>query len=92
MVAVNGWYEGGGGMSVQSIWILYGEMGKEFSPDVIQPLLENIDRRDGSKDLIPAFHRKGRFSPPAVALILGCPLRPRRVERGITFLGPYRFI
>ncbi len=32
-------------MSVQSIGVLYGEMGTGFRPNVIQPFLENIDRQ-----------------------------------------------
>ncbi len=56
-------------------WVFsqYEEMGKAFCPNVFQPLLENIDRRrckDGSRDLFPVFHRRGRLSPPAVALTL----------------------
>ncbi len=53
-----------------------GEMGKDFCPNVLQPFLENIDRRscnDGSRELIPAFHnphRKCRPSPSAVARTL----------------------
>ncbi len=42
-------------MSVQ----LMGEMGKEFCPYFLRPVLENIDRRssnDGSRELIPVFH------------------------------------
>ncbi len=48
----NAWYESGGAeelgsgeMSVQSKGILYGEMGKDFCPNFIEHLLENIDRR-----------------------------------------------
>ncbi len=61
--------KGGGGLSVQSM----GEMGKDFCPNVLQPFIENIDRRscnNGSRELIPQFynaHRKSRPSPPAVA-------------------------
>ncbi len=49
------------------------EMGKEFRPNLLQPFLENIDRRscnDGSRELIPAFcnpHRKCQHSPSAVS-------------------------
>ncbi len=45
-----GWEE----MSFQSI----SEMGKDFCPNVLQPFLENIDRRssnDGSRELILVF-------------------------------------
>ncbi len=51
-------------------------MGKDFCPDILQPLLENFDRRssnDGSRELIPIFydfHRKSGASPPAVARTL----------------------
>ncbi len=61
-----------GGVSVQSM----GEMGKDFCPNVLQPFLENIDRRscnDGSRELIPIFHnphRKCRPSPSVVARTL----------------------
>ncbi len=44
-----------GEMSVQSM----GEMGKGFSPNFLQPFLENIDRgscNDESRKLIPVFH------------------------------------
>ncbi len=66
--------EKGGWVSVQSM----GEMGKDFCPNFLQPILENIDRRscnDGSRELIPAFHnphRKCRPSPPTVARTLEC--------------------
>ncbi len=59
-------------MSVQSL----GEIGKDFCPNVLQPFLETIDRRncnDGSRELSPVFHnpeRKGRPSPSAVARTL----------------------
>ncbi len=45
-------------------------------------LLHRRSRNDASRELIPVLHNshlKGRPSPPAVALILECPLRPRRV-------------
>ncbi len=63
-------------MIVQSIGVLYGEMGKDFCPNFIQHFLENIDRRsrnDGGCKLIPVFHNSHRkFQPslPAVALTL----------------------
>ncbi len=41
MKTVNGWYAGGKGVSVQSM----GEMGKDFCPNFLQPLLENVDER-----------------------------------------------
>ncbi len=78
MITVNGWCTGGKGgggrgkgegMSVQAM----GEMGKDFCPKILQPFLENIDRRscnDGSRELIPVFHnphRKCRPSPSVVA-------------------------
>ncbi len=79
MITVNGWCAGGkggrrkgGGVSVQSM----GEMGKNFCPNILQPFLENIDRRscyDGGRELIPIFHiphRKCRPSPSAVARTL----------------------
>ncbi len=53
-----GWEEGEEGnaeMSVQSM----REMEKDFCPKLLQPFLENIDRRscnDGSWELIPVFH------------------------------------
>ncbi len=59
-------------MSIQSM----GEMGKDFCPNVLQPFLENIDRRscnDGSRKLIPVFHnphRKWRPSPSSVWTVL----------------------
>ncbi len=61
-----------GKVSVQSM----GEMEKDFSPDVIQPFLANIDGRnykDGSRERISLFHnphRKSLFSPSEVALTL----------------------
>ncbi len=52
--------EGGNGeMSVQSM----GEMGKNFSPNFLQPFLENIDRKscnDGIRELVPVFHNPNR--------------------------------
>ncbi len=63
---------GDGEMSVQSM----GEIGKDFCPNILQPFLENIDRRscnDGSRELIPVFcnpHLKGRPSPSTVTRIL----------------------
>ncbi len=68
---------GGGGsekgcVSVQSL----GEMGKDFCPSFLQPLLENVDRmsfNDGSRERVPVFHnphRKCRPSPSAVARTL----------------------
>ncbi len=59
-------------MSVQSM----GKMGKDFCPNVVQPFLENIDRRscnDGSRELFPISHnphRKGQPSRVAVARAL----------------------
>ncbi len=61
--------ERGVGVSVQSI----GEVGNYFCLNLLQPFLENIDRRncnDGSRELILVFynpHRKCRTSPSAVA-------------------------
>ncbi len=56
MVTVNGWCAGGvGGTSVQSM----GEMEKDFCPNVLQSLLEIVNRRkcnDGSRELILVFH------------------------------------
>ncbi len=55
-------------MSVQSM----EEMGKDISPNLLQPFLEKIDRRscdDGSRELILVLHnphRKGQPSPSAV--------------------------
>ncbi len=49
-------------VSVQSMW----EMGKDFCPNLLQPFLENIDRRscnDGSRELIPVFHNPHRKMP-----------------------------
>ncbi len=75
---VNGWGGGGIGgnvyeeMRVQSI----RDMGKDFCPIVLQPFLENIDRRscnDESRELIPVFHiphRKCRPSSSVVARTL----------------------
>ncbi len=65
---------GGGkwGGSVQSM----GEMGNNFCPNLLQPFLENIDRRscnDGSWELIPVFHnphQNCRLSASAVARTL----------------------
>ncbi len=40
-----------------------GEMGKEFCPNLLQPFLENIDRRncyDGNRELIPVLHNPYR--------------------------------
>ncbi len=65
MITVNGWCADGKGgvgergirVSVQSM----GEMGKDFCPNFLKALLENIDRRscnDGSWELIPIFHFK----------------------------------
>ncbi len=85
MMTVNGWYEGRGGggvskrigeMSDPLIMVLHGEIWKDFRPNVVQPLLENIDRRscnDGNCKLIPVFfdsNRKGRTPSPATALTL----------------------
>ncbi len=59
MINVDGWCAGGMGgneeMSVQSM----AEMGKDFCKNLLQPLLENMNRRnrnDGSRELIPVFH------------------------------------
>ncbi len=41
-------------MIVQSM----GEIGKDFGPNFLQPILETIDRRscnDGNRELIPVF-------------------------------------
>ncbi len=63
-------------MSVRSLVVSYGEMEKDVCPNVLQPFIENIDKRrhnDGSRKLIPIFHgplRKDRSSPPAMALTL----------------------
>ncbi len=46
-----------------------GKMGKDFCPNVFQPLPEKFERRscnDGSRELIPV----GRSSPPAMGLTL----------------------
>ncbi len=53
-------------MSVQSIGVSNGGMEKDFCPNLIQPFLENIDRKDrndGGQKLYPVFrnlHRKGQ--------------------------------
>ncbi len=47
MGAVNGWYVGGG-EGVRGIWemsVQPKEMGKDFCPNFLQPLLENFDKR-----------------------------------------------
>ncbi len=61
----------------------FESMEKDFCPNVLQTLLENINRRscnDGSRELIPVFHNPllRRWLAPWGTL-LGCPLRPRRV-------------
>ncbi len=73
--------KGIGEMIVQSM----GEMGKDFSPNCLQPVLENIDKRgsqDGSRELIPVFHnphQKCTPSPLEVAHTLEYLFRPLRV-------------
>ncbi len=58
-----------------------GEMGKDFCPNVLQPFLENIDRRsynDGSLGLIPVFHNPPPKMPTLSfgdGLNLGVPCR-----------------
>ncbi len=45
-------------MSVQSVGVLCGEIGKDFCPNLIRPFLENIDRRsrnDGSRALFSQY-------------------------------------
>ncbi len=81
--------KGIGEMSVQFM----GKMGKDFSPNFLQPFLENIDRRncnDGSRELIPVFHITYVPSPKMPTLFfdggshLGVPCRGAilgRVER-----------
>ncbi len=57
---------------------MFSQWGRwvKTSPNFLQPLLENIDRRscnDARRELIPAFHnphRKCRLSPSAVARTL----------------------
>ncbi len=44
-----------------------GKMGKDFCPNFLQPLLENVDRRSCSDG---SLCRKGRPSPSAVARTL----------------------
>ncbi len=79
MITINGWCAGGNvrgrgkeGVRVQST----GEMGKDVCPKLLQPFLENNDRRscnDGNREIIPVFHnthRKCRPSPSAVARTL----------------------
>ncbi len=72
-------------MTFQSV----GEMGKDFCPNVLQPLLENFDIRscnEGSRELIPIFHnphRKGRPCPSAVAWALGY------LTKSLTTASPY---
>ncbi len=70
-----GW--GGGGLGTVE-WgdecsAKWGEMGKDFYPNFLQPFQRNIDRKscnDGSRELILVFHiphRKRRPSPSALA-------------------------
>ncbi len=55
---------------------LYGEARKDFCPNMLQPLVENISRsscNDGSRKLIPVFHgphRNDRSFFPVMALTL----------------------
>ncbi len=54
-------------MTVQSM----GEMGKGFCPNILQPFLENIDRKscnDGSQELNPVFHNPHHGVPCRGAL------------------------
>ncbi len=71
---VNGWQgrvvcrEGGGSGECS----VNGEMGKDICPNILQPLLVNIDRRscyDGGLGLIPVFHNPP--NPSEVARTLG---------------------
>ncbi len=57
---------------MHSIVNLYGEMGKDLCPSLIQLRIENIDsrnRKDGIQKLISVFnnpHRKGLSSSPVI--------------------------
>ncbi len=51
-----------GWVSVESM----GGMGKDFCPNILQPFLENIERRncnDGSRELIPVFDNPNQKRP-----------------------------
>ncbi len=60
-------------MSVPSLVVSYGEMEKGVCPNLLQPFIENIDKRshsDMSRKLIPIFHGppwKDKSSHPAMA-------------------------
>ncbi len=70
MITVNGWCAGGRGVGVSVPSM--GEMGKDFYPNLLQPFLENIDRRscnDGSRELIPVFHNPNPKCPPSPSAV-----------------------
>ncbi len=46
-------------MSVRSIVVLHGEVGKDFCPNFLEPFLENtnrMSRNGGGQKLIPVLH------------------------------------
>ncbi len=77
-----------GGAAVSRVW---REKGREledrgdFCPKLIQPFLENIDRRkrnDGSRELIPILHNRNRKGRSGDGSHFGVPSRVARHREG----------